>query len=106
MKEPYFQVKVLGSSASPTITFSCRESILPVVPLGVEAKTRIQINNNGYEAITIYKWKLSNNFQFVEIHVNFIQGRLLSMGKKSLSVEISFTSQVAISFTTMLEFYD
>lgn len=42
----------------------------------------------------------------VDIMVNFVEGRLLSLAKKHLRVEIVCTSQYAISFTTMLEFYD
>jgi hypothetical protein len=38
--------------------------------------------------------------------VNFIEGKLLSLAKKCLRVEILFTSMIAISLTTMLEFYD
>jgi len=42
----------------------------------------------------------------VDISVNFVEGRLLSLAKKDLKVEVICSSQQAISFTTMLQFYD
>ena len=38
--------------------------------------------------------------------VNFIEGKLLSLAKKTLKVEVCFYSEVPISFTTTLELYD
>lgn len=42
----------------------------------------------------------------VDISVNFVEGRLLSLAKKNLKVEIICSSQQPISFTTILQFYD
>jgi hypothetical protein len=45
---------------------------MPVVPLGVESKAFIILENHGYDAITISRWKTSTHFQSVDISVNFI----------------------------------
>jgi hypothetical protein len=79
---------------------------MPVVPLKIESRIFIILENNGYEAITISKWKTSNHFPMVDISLNFPEGRLLSLAKKHLRVEIVCSSPNPISFTTMLQFYD
>lgn len=79
---------------------------MPVVPVRVEARACIVLENHGYDAITISKWKTTNSFTMVEVTANFLEGRLLSLAKKSLKIEITCSSQFPISFTTMLEFYD
>lgn len=79
---------------------------MPVVPLGVESKSFIILENHGYDAITISKWKTATHFQSVDISVNFVEGKLLSLAKKHLKVEATVQSSIPISFTTFLEFYD
>ena len=59
---------------------------MPVVPIKVESRSFVMLQNHGYETITISKWKVSTNFPLVDISVNFIEGRLLSFAKKDLKV--------------------
>lgn len=79
---------------------------MPVVPLGIESRAYVMLENKGYDAITISKWKTTSHFQSVDVAVNFVEGKLLSLAKKHLKVEVTVQSVVSISFTTFLEFYD
>lgn len=54
---------------------------MPVAPLRVESRAVVSLVNHGYDAITISKWKTSNTFAMVDIAVNFVEGRLLSLAK-------------------------
>ena len=38
--------------------------------------------------------------------MNFVEGKLLSLAKKHMKVEVTVLSNYPISFTTFLEFYD
>jgi hypothetical protein len=79
---------------------------MPVVPLGIESKAFIILENHGYDAITISKWKTTTHFQSVDFSINFVEGKLLSLAKKYLKVEVIVQSTIPISFTTFLEFFD
>lgn len=58
-----YVLDVYGSAIMPTLKFNCNEAIMPVVPLNLESRIYIMIENHGYDAITICKWKTSNRFQ-------------------------------------------
>ena len=45
---------------------------MPIAPLGIESKSILVLENHGYDAITITKWKTSSHFQSVDVGVNFI----------------------------------
>lgn len=77
---------VSGSAIMPTLKFNCNEVIMPVVPLNLDSRMYIMIENHGYDAITVCKWKTSNHFPHTEIKVNFVEGKLLSLAKKSLRI--------------------
>jgi hypothetical protein len=78
--------EIEGSAILPSIKFDCNEVIMPLVPLNIESKFLLSLENHGYDAITISKWKTSTIFQFVDLKVNFIEGKLLSLAKKKLKV--------------------
>jgi hypothetical protein len=42
-----------GVGTHPKILFDRREIVLPVVPLGITAKTTFKIKNEGYENIEL-----------------------------------------------------
>ncbi len=59
---------------------------MPVVPLGVDSRGYVYLINEGYDAISISKWKTSNHFPMVNLNVFFSEGKLLSLAKKILRV--------------------
>lgn len=56
--------------------------------------------------MSISKAKFAHNIQGIELRFTFQDGKLLSLAKKRLKIEISFKSDIPISFTTALEIYD
>lgn len=52
-KSKYLDVEIKGTAAFPSINFSRREVILPVVPLNIVATTSFRIFNDGYENVNL-----------------------------------------------------
>jgi hypothetical protein len=101
----YVTITVKGSADYPKILFDRREIILPVVPLGVEAKMTFLIFNDGYENMHITH-NIIQDMTNIPVYIKFPEGANLAVTKKTLRVEAGFFYKKPISFTLRLEFYD
>lgn len=56
------------------------------MPIKTESKGTIDIENYGYEAVTISKAKFTQTFQGIDLKYTFLDGKLLSLAKTKLKV--------------------
>ncbi|CAM9548186.1 unnamed protein product [Chrysoparadoxa australica] len=101
---PYLQVGLRGSGVYPRLDFACKEVVIPTVPLGVTGKAQFQVLNNGFSDMELsYRLPLRCP---VALDVNFPDGKQLGVGKESITVEVSFQSGKAVSFSAPLNIFD
>ena len=103
---PVTSIDLTGQGAQAKITFDRREIILPAMPLNITSKVTFTIFNQGYE-----NQRIDPNISFdvgkLPLKCNCeVDGRTVSVTKKSLKIEIEFTPKKPISFTTFLYFND
>ncbi|KAL4498636.1 hypothetical protein ABPG72_019754 [Tetrahymena utriculariae] len=101
----YIDITLKGEGAFPKLLFDRKEIILPIVPLGVEAKCVFRIINSGYENLNL-KYKIVDDISKLNIDLAFPEGKNLGITKNKIKVEATFSSKKPISFTTRIEFYD
>ena len=65
--------------------------ILPVVNLNTVSRGQFEIINGGYENLNL-KHVISPEYSHINLSVRYINGPNLGIAKKSLVVEVSFTS--------------
>lgn len=86
------ELEINGNAVSPRISFNKNLLILPIVPIKTESKSIVDIENYGYEAVSISKAKFAHTMQGIDLKFTFLDGKLLSLAKKRLKIEISFKS--------------
>ncbi|KAJ3253631.1 Cilia- and flagella-associated protein 47 [Boothiomyces macroporosus] len=104
-------VKLLGSAANPTVTFSPPEIYLPIVPHGIESSVIFSIINMGCERGEIIPQfpseitKPGLNFEVV-----FPEGKILKPDGEKLTCLVKFTNSTTpakpVSFTVRIPFLD
>ena len=95
-----------GSAILPSIKFNCNELLMPIGPVGIESRAFLLLENHGYDTITISRWRVSNCYPALDVQLLFHEGKLLSLSKKYLKVEVICRASEALSVTTHLEFFD
>lgn len=104
--QPYLEVPVHGRGTHPRVDFSVDQVCLPTVPLGVTAKARFYIHNNGYDNIEI-RHSLPLDMERLPFTISFPEGSSLSMvGVDKVPVQIEFTAEKATSFNSRIDFMD
>lgn len=103
--EPYLLYVLKGEGAIPRISFDRRHVMLPIVPLGIPAKSTFKIINQGYQNVEL-KYKLPRDPGKLPISIEFPEGQSLGSAKSRIPVEVSFISDKPISFTAILDFLD
>lgn len=97
---------LLTASANyPEIYFDRPYVLLPVVKLNTLSTGQFEIINGGYENLNL-KHVISPEYSHINLNVKYINGSNLGIAKKSLIVEVSFTSDKPLSFTLKIDFYD
>jgi|JI6StandDraft_1071083.scaffolds.fasta_scaffold10500_1 hypothetical protein len=104
-KSKYLDVEIKGVASFPSINFSKREVILPVVPLNVTTSTSFRIFNDGYENVNL-KSQLLDDVANLGLVVSFPEGKNLGITKQKIKVEVSWRFAKPMSFTIKLEFSD
>ena len=103
--KPYTMIRLRGEGAYPKLLFDRREVILPVVPLNVESKCTFRIENEGYQNL-ILKYYLTQDIGAFNLKIDLPDGKTLGSSTNVLRVDVSFSSDKPISFTTNLVFED
>lgn len=62
-----------GSAAQPKLSFDRREVLLPVVPLGVEARCTFRVLNDGYENLNL-RYKVFGEEGNISVKLRFPEG--------------------------------
>lgn len=76
------------------------------VPLGVTAKARVYLVNEGYDNLEL-SLRLPPDSAHLPLSVAFPEGRLLGLAKERLPVDISVCcSSRPLGFSTTIEFLD
>eukprot|EP00761_Pharyngomonas_kirbyi_P008295 gb/GECH01008306.1/.p1 GENE.gb/GECH01008306.1/~~gb/GECH01008306.1/.p1 ORF type:complete len:1295 (+),score=319.63 gb/GECH01008306.1/:1-3885(+) len=101
----YTKIELKGTGITPMITFSHREILLPVVPLGLTSKITFEVNNEGYDRLEL-KYRLPADKSKVPLSLSFPEGSVLGGEKQILPVEVSFTSKKPMAFQAKIFFYD
>lgn len=102
---PCLELKLRGEAAYPKLLFDRREILLPVTPLGLEARCQFRIINDGYENLNL-QYRVMEELGNLNIHCTFPEGQTLGVGKARIRVEACFSSAKPMSFTSKLEFKD
>lgn len=105
LDKPYLELVLRGSAAQPKLSFDRREVLLPVVPLGVEARCTFRVLNDGYENLNL-RHKVFGEEGNISVKLRFPEGQNMGITKRRLRVDALFQAHKAISFTTRIEFYD
>lgn len=103
--KPYLELILKGSAAQPKLSFDRREVLLPVVPLGVEARCTFRVLNDGYENLNL-RHKVFGEEGNISVKLRFPEGQNIGLTKRRLRVDAIFSALKPISFTTRIEFYD
>lgn len=103
--KPYTTIKLIGEGAYPKLLFDRREVIMPIVPLGIESKCSFKIENEGYQNL-ILKHYLAQDIGAIKLKVETPEGKTIGSGTNVIRVDLSFTNDKPISFTTKLIFED
>ena len=99
---PYLDIAVKGMGSNASIFFDRREVILPLVPVGVTAKTTMYLLNHGFDNVHVKcLFPEGLGFEFA-----FPEGQILSVAKKRLPVEVSFTVKKPTAASGTLSFVD
>ena len=101
----YLMIEFRGEGAEAKIFFDRREVVLPVVPLGFQAKATFLVCHNGYENLEL-RPKIATEVGKLPITLNFPDGKNLGVTKQKLKVEAVFQNKKPLSFTTFIDFYD
>lgn len=104
-KDPYLVLTLKGEGRVPRVTFDRREVVLPVVPLGITAKSLFYLVNDGYENVEL-DYKIVQDAVKLELSLVFPEGRQLGVTRQRLPVEAVFCSNSSISFTNRVDFLD
>ena len=103
---PYLTITLEGKGILPKLTFSTPEVVLPAVPLGIQAKARFLVFNDGYDSLELQARLPAVTSDKVPVEFSFPSGRSIGVEKPSLPVEVSFRSSHPISSTIKAEFLD
>jgi hypothetical protein len=101
---PYFSLLCVGSGVYPCMSFSSDCLRLPPVPLGMTSKASFVIFNHGYASLEI-KHRISPNVS-VPLEISYPDGNQLGIMIEKIRVIVSVRSDLAISWTGKIEFYD
>ena len=104
-KDPYLVLTLKGEGTVPRVTFDRREVVLPVVPLGITAKSLFYLVNDGYENVEL-DYKIVQDAVKLDLSLVFPEGRQLGVTRQKLPVEVVFSSNSTISFTNRVDFLD
>jgi hypothetical protein len=105
VEEPYLTLTLKGEGTVPRITFDRREVILPIVPVGFQARAQFQIYNSGYENVDL-TFILPTEEGSIPLELIFPEGTSLGVTKQRIPVEAVFTSKKPLSFTAKIDFLD
>jgi hypothetical protein len=101
----YLMIEFRGEGQEAKIYFDRREIVMPVVPLGFQAKATFMVCHNGYENLEL-RPKIATEVGKLPITLNFPDGKNLGVTKQKLKVEAVFSNKKPLSFTTFIDFYD
>mmetsp|Transcript_28943 Transcript_28943/g.66987 ORF Transcript_28943/g.66987 Transcript_28943/m.66987 type:complete len:2816 (+) Transcript_28943:96-8543(+) len=103
--DSYFAVELKGQGVFPCLVFDRREVILPVVPLGVTARTTLYVINQGYDNLEV-TYSLPTEASRVPLSVTLPEGNMIGIAKQRLPMDIAFCSKKAMSFTARIDLMD
>jgi hypothetical protein len=101
------EIKFKGEGALPKITFSKREIILPIVPLGIDSKSSVKIRNEGYGEMSL-DCKIISEIRDISIKVNWLDGNKIGILKNELRLDVIFKNKnnKPLGFTCKLQIID
>ena len=103
--EPYTEIKLKGEGAVPKILFDSPEIIMPIVPLNMKSTQIINLYNDGYQNSNINAM-MPQEYASLPLSIKFLNGSNIGVNNNKLKIEVSFSSNVPLSFTTRLDFED
>lgn len=99
------EVTVKGRGIFPMLAFDTKEVVMPVVPLGITSTSMFAVVSEGFENLEL-RYRLPSDTDKVPLTLRFPEGQVVSRVKKSVPVEVSFTTSKPISFTAKIDFFD
>ena len=91
-KKCHMKIKIKGEGIFPKITFDRKEVILPTVPCNVLSRCIFRIFNEGYDNFNL-KPIFSQEMGFINLKLNYPEGKNLNISRKKIKVEITFKSE-------------
>lgn len=83
--DPLFEITVKGEGILPRLIFDKHEIIMPIVPLNIEAKSKLTIINQGYDNIEL-KSRFNCDTNLIKIKVEWPDGNQLGITKQKIFV--------------------
>ncbi|KAF8055917.1 CFAP47 [Scenedesmus sp. PABB004] len=102
---PYMALALSGEGVQPRLTFDVPECLLPTVPLGVTARGRFTIINDGYDNLELTV-RLPPDGGWAPLSLSFPEGNLIGLAKERLPVLVSFVSPRPLGFTAIVDLLD
>ena len=102
---PYTEIKLKGEGAVPKLLFDSPEIIMPIVPLNMKSVQVINLYNDGYQNSNINAM-MPQEYASLPLSIKFLNGSNIGVNNNKLKIEVAFSSNIPLSFTTRLDFED
>jgi hypothetical protein len=102
---PILTLEFSGHGRHPHLTFDTGHVLLPAVPLNVRSTCTFRVINDGYDNLDL-KFRLPADKENVPLQLEFPEGTMVGIAKKSIPVVVTFEASKSTSFTANVEFLD